>query len=241
VTVGQFRQFVKARDYKTQAEREGGAHRHFPDGSWKQDPACNWLNPGFDQTDDHPVVCVSWHDAREFCDWLSKKEGKTYRLPTEAEWEYACRADTKSRYCCGDDKNAVKDFANVADESISQKWPGYPYPGGKEAWNDGHAFTAPVGRFKQNAFGLYDMHGNVWEWCLDGPRTYPSPPTPLPQGERGEKAVDDPRGPETAGGSRVLRGSSWNHVAWDCRSALRNSHSPSYRSYNIGFRVVWVR
>src|SRR5262249_33414521 len=90
VTVGQFRQFAKATGYKTQAEREGGARRHLPNSQWMADADTNWMSPGFAQTDDQPVVCVSWNDAVEFCRWLSKQEGKDYRMPTEAEWEYGC-------------------------------------------------------------------------------------------------------------------------------------------------------
>ena len=94
VTVGQFRAFVKATGYKTEAEKGGGAYRSVKDGKWAIDPKANWDNPGFEQTDEHPVVCVSWNDAKAFCDWLSEKEGKKYALPTEAQWEYSCRAGT---------------------------------------------------------------------------------------------------------------------------------------------------
>ncbi len=222
VTVGQFRQFAKATNYKTQAEKEGGAFRHFPDGSGKVDPQTNWLNPGFEQTDDHPVVCVSWNDAKEFCDWLSKKEGNSYRLPTEAEWEYVCRAGSSTRYCCGDDKQALKDFANLADDSIKLMWPAWPYPSGKGvSWDDGHPFTAPVGRFQPNAFGLYDMHGNVWEY------------------KKSDLAVEDPKD-DLAGGSRVYRGGSWGSVIWNCRSACRVWGAPGSGFAHVGLRVVYV-
>lgn len=96
VTVGHFRRFVDANGYKTQAEREGGAYRHFPDGSWKQDPACNWRNPGLDQIDDHPVVCVSWNDAKEFCDWLTKKEnGERGASAPRVTWRFLTRVRYK--------------------------------------------------------------------------------------------------------------------------------------------------
>ena len=117
VTVGQFRQFVKATGYKTQAEREGGAVAVSRMENSKMDANTNWLNPGFDQTDDHPVVCVSWNDAVEFCNWLSKQEGKTYRLPTEAEWEYSCRAGSKGRWSFGDDEGELWDYARVGGNS----------------------------------------------------------------------------------------------------------------------------
>jgi len=125
-------------------------------------------------------------------DDLSKKEGKTYRLPAKAEWEYACRAGKQTRYCNGDDPEGLADVGNVADAAAKGKF-----------WNvqgfisadDGYVFAAPVGKFKPNAWGLYDMHGNVWEWCEDsyGARYY------------GESKIDDPDGPST-GTSRVLRG-----------------------------------
>ncbi len=114
VTVGQFRRFVQATGYQTQAEWEGGAARHFPNNDeCRTDANTNWPNPGFAQTDDHPVVCVSWNDAVEFCNWLSRKEGKKYRLPTEAEWEYGCRAGSKGRWSFGDDEAELFNYARL--------------------------------------------------------------------------------------------------------------------------------
>jgi serine/threonine protein kinase len=108
VTVGQFRAFVKETGYRTEAETSGeGATVLITDSEAKMDPKANWQNPGFEQTDDHPVVCVSWNDAKAFCDWLSKKEGKTYALPTEAQWEYVCRAGSTTRFYCGDDEQEL--------------------------------------------------------------------------------------------------------------------------------------
>jgi formylglycine-generating enzyme required for sulfatase activity len=103
VTVGQFKAFVKVKNYQTEAELGDGARRFFPNGGWKIDPNANWQNPGFEQTDEHPVVCVSWNDARAFCEWLSAKEGKHYALPTEAQWEYGCRAGSQTKFYFGDD------------------------------------------------------------------------------------------------------------------------------------------
>src|SRR5262249_10455549 len=136
----------------------------------------SWRNPGFAQTDEHPVVNVSWNDAQAFCDWLSQKEGKKYRLPTEAEWEYGCRANTRTRFHGGDEDGTLWQVANAMDRSLGAQW-SYNKLKNKEVqrrlsdwfesvtWDDGYPFTAPVGRFRPNAFGLYDMHGNVWEWC----------------------------------------------------------------------------
>jgi formylglycine-generating enzyme required for sulfatase activity len=147
VTVGQFRQFLKATGYKTQAERERGAYRWFPNGEWKMDANTNWLNPGFAQTDDHPVVCVSWNDAVEFCNWLSKPEGKHYRMPTEAEWEYSCRTGSEGRWSFGDNQREVVHYARIGSNSQGHTW--------------------PVAGLKGNLWGLHDMHGNVSEWCQD--------------------------------------------------------------------------
>ena len=108
VTVGQFRQFVQATGYQTEA---GASH------FGQFDANKNWQNPGFAQTDDHPVVCVSWNDAVEFCNWFSKKEGKTYRLPTEAEWEYSCRAGSKGRWSFGDNEGEVLNYARCLSNS----------------------------------------------------------------------------------------------------------------------------
>src|SRR6202042_3228777 len=105
-----------AKQYETEAEREGGAYRNFPNG-FKLDPGRNWLNPGFAQTNDHPVVCVSWNDALEFCTWLSNQEGKKYRLPTEAEWEYSCRAGSQGQWCFGDNEGELLSYARVGSNS----------------------------------------------------------------------------------------------------------------------------
>ncbi|HTU90113.1 MAG TPA: SUMF1/EgtB/PvdO family nonheme iron enzyme, partial [Gemmataceae bacterium] len=210
VTVGQFRQFVKSTGYKTQAEREGGAVRGFPNGAFKDVANTDWLNPGFAQTDDRPVVCVSWNDAVEFCRWLSKQEGKTYRLPTEAEWEYSCRAGSRGRWSFGDDEAELCDYARVGGNSRHHSW--------------------PVAGLKANAWGLYDMHGNVEQWCqeLFDPNYYKTSPP------------KDPPGPP-AGDERVARGGFWLwDAAWWCRSAMRHKHNPAGRANFIGFRVVLV-
>ena len=130
------------------------------------------------------MVNVSWNDAVAFCKWLSKKEGKTYRLPTEAEWEYACRAGTTTRYYSGDDPETLAKVGNVADAALKAKFPDWKYT---IKANDGYVFTAPVGKFKPNAFGLYDMHGNAWQWCADwyGADYYATSP------------LDDPTGPDS--------------------------------------------
>jgi len=149
-------------------------------------------------------------------------------LPSEAEWEYCCRAKTTTRFCCGDDENSLKDYANLADASFIQNGPGSPVPG--LAWNDGYPFTAPVGKFQANAFGLYDMHGNVAEWCADwyDKNYYKNSPK------------QDPPGPPrpNARNERVVRGSAWSGVPTYCRSSFRNHPSSASSAQNHGFRVV---
>jgi formylglycine-generating enzyme required for sulfatase activity len=224
VTVGQFRAFVKATGHQTEAEKDGaGSWRSMPDGSNKEDPTCTWLAPAFSQTDQHPVVCVSWNDAMAFCNWLSREEGHTYRLPTEAEWEYACRAGTTTPFSCGTVED-VKEVANLADASLKRQYPGVR----TDAWDDGHPFSAPVGQFRPNGFGLYDMHGNVWEWVADW----------YDQDYFANSPRLDPQGPAT-GTNRVLRGGSWYNDARHARSARRNGDTPPQaRNNGIGFRVV---
>jgi formylglycine-generating enzyme required for sulfatase activity len=162
VTFGQFKAFIDATKYQTEAEQPGkGAN--WLDLEAKQfvlnDPKMTWRTPGWPQTDEHPVVCVSWNDAADFCGWLSKKEGKTYRLPTEAEWEYACRAGTQTAFHFG--------------ETLTLRQANYN--GSTDRWHTDPSFTrgksvekpVGVGSYPPNGFGLHDMHGNVWERSAD--------------------------------------------------------------------------
>ncbi len=228
VTVDQFAAFVKDSGYKTDAEKDGWSFGfEIKDGKFdfKKVNGCSWRNPGFDQKGDHPVVQVSWNDAQAFCAWLSKKSGKAVVLPTEAQWEYACRAGTKTTYPWGDNPDDGKGWANCADQSLAKELPNAPPDWEFFNWDDGAVFTSPVGSFKPNAFGLHDMIGNAWQWCQDRYGDYqPSPAT-------------DPTGAAT-GARRVLRGGSWANMPWTCRSACRYSRNPDYRINNIGFRVA---
>jgi formylglycine-generating enzyme required for sulfatase activity len=156
-----------------------------------------------------PVVDVSWEEAVEFCKRLSllpeeKKAGRSYRLPTEAEWEYACRAGTSTAYSFGDNADALGQYASIRDNA-----------------------PQPVGTKKANPWGLYDMHGNVCEWCSDWYGDYP------------EGLAVDPSG-ASAGEDRVFRGGSWGLTARDCRSANRDGPAPGLRFNNVGFRLVSV-
>jgi formylglycine-generating enzyme required for sulfatase activity len=213
VTVGQFRRFVedttfKDAKYVTEPERDGEGGWGYDEKTRRfeaRDPRYNWKHSCWEeQTDQHPVVNVTWNDAVAFCDWLSRKEGRRYELPTEAEWEYACRAGSSTRYHFGDDPALLGEYA----------W----------YWENAGGRTHEVGTKKANAWGLFDMHGNVWQWCADGPRKY----------ENG--SVKNPKGPRD--GRRVLRGGSWDYDLLDCRAACRYHNQASERSGHIGFRVV---
>jgi formylglycine-generating enzyme required for sulfatase activity len=229
VTRGQFRRFVEDTGYKTDAEGGDNPGAFGWDSNKKQfvfSKTYSWQKVGFEQTEEHPVVGVSWNDAVAFCEWLSRKEGKTYRLPTEAEWEYACRAGTTTRYWCGDDPEGLAEVANVADAAAKAQFPDWK----TIAASDGYVFTAPVGSFRPNAFGLYDMHGNTWQWCADWyhSRYYDMSP------------VDDPRGP-ASGSGRVARGGSWGNGAGICRSAYRHGFGPGDRDGILGFRISLIQ
>ncbi|MCE9590603.1 MAG: formylglycine-generating enzyme family protein [Planctomycetes bacterium] len=228
VTVDQFAAFVKDTGYKTEAEKAGWSFgSKIKNGRFdvKMMLDCSWRNPSFDQKGDHPVVQVSWNDARGFCDWLSKKSGKRVVLPTESQWEYACRAGTKTAYPWGDNPDDGKGWANCADQSLKKKLPNAPATGMYFSWEDGFVFTSPVGSFKANAFGLYDMTGNAWQWCQDR------------YGDYKKEAATDPTGADT-GDLRVLRGGSWSDLPGFCRSASRDSGGPDERLGDDGFRVV---
>ncbi len=228
VTVAQFSKFVADSGYQTDAQRnvqfEGAQGFNAQTGKSEKGKDYSWRKTGFAQTDDHPVVNVTWNDAVAFCQWLSRKEGQACRLPTEAEWEYACRARTTTRYYSGDDPQSLAQAANVRD-SAAQSILGQRDDAA--AHSDGHVFTAPVGAFRPNAFGLYDMHGNVWEWCADWYKSdyYATSPS------------DDPPGPAD-GTSRIARGGGWSDGIWGSRSTIRYAGTPLGRQTAIGFRVA---
>ena len=236
VTVGQFRRFVQVTAYVPESIRDGSGgygYRKDYDPSLTErgdafegrDPRYSWLNPGFAQTDAHPVVNITYADALAFAAWLSRLEGQHYRLPTEAEWEFAARAGTRTRYHSGDDPASLLGVANVfdADSAINwARWKDMALSG-----SDGYAFTAPVGSFAPNAWGLFDMHGNVWEWVSDwhGDDYYAKSPEV------------DPQGPAD-GEVRVRRGGSWHTWPFYARASYRNYNAPSTRYTLLGFRLV---
>jgi len=229
VTRGQFRRFVDETGYRTEAEKDGkgGYGWNEEKKTFEQDPKYTWLNPGFEQSDEHPAVNVSWNDAVAFCEWLSRVEGQAYRLPTEAEWEYACRARTTTKYVSGDDPESLAAVGNVADGTAKAKYPDWNWA---IAARDGFVYTAPAGQFRPNAFGLHDMHGNVWEWCRDGydDEYYKRSPAENPPGQ-------------SQAAARVRRGGGWYGYPRDCRSADRDGSAPDYRNRSLGFRVARVQ
>ncbi len=239
-TVGQFQAFVDDANYRTEGERsaEGGWGVDQAKKTMAQSPRYTWKRPGFPVGEKYPVCIVSWNDATAFCRWLTRKsrgEGVVYRLPTEAEWEYACRAGEKEEqfYSFGNAPRDLSKYGNYALQKmedagrtkVSKKASGLGF--------DGFLYTAPVGSLRPNAWGLYDMHGNVMEWCSDlfDATYYQVSP------------AKDPRGPDSIPGEprRVLRGGAWSQPLMVQGSASRISAEQYDRSANKGFRVVRVK
>lgn len=212
VTKGQFTEFIAATNYPTEAEKGDGSYG-WTGIAWGKDKSYNWRNVVFTQTDQHPVVCVSWNDAMAYIGWLNKETGKTYRLPTEAEWEYACRASTTTPFSFGD---------TITPEQVNYNG-NYPYAGGAKGLYRGR--TVAVKSLPVNPWGLYEMHGNVWEWCADW------------YGEYKPEAEINPVGPD-AGSDRVLRGGSCFGRGGRTRSACRFRYGPARRDVYIGFRLA---
>ena len=199
------------------------------------DTNASWRKLPFEQSDDHPVVCVSWHDASEYAAWLSRKTGHTYRLPSEAEWEFAARAGTTTIFFWGTGENQACEYANGGDATLLRESPKMQEVVDQSLregdvgarlleCNDGSAYTAPVRKYRPNAFGLYDMTGNVWEWVQDC--WYESLPT-------SDRAQTEP-----SCASRRARGGCWNDFPEELRSARRTRVQPNERANYLGFRVA---
>lgn len=228
ITRGEFQKFTDATGYKTDAERDGlgGLGYNKVTQRVEQHSSFHWRNTGFDQADDHPVVNVTWNDAVAFCNWISQRESKRYRLPTEAEWEFACRAGTVSRVAAGNLPNDLEHCVNAGDQSC-QMVPGFTGYTGFCTFTDGYPFTAPAGTFRANPLGLHDMHGNAWEWCRDYYE--------VDYYERSPKL--DPSGPDS-GRFHVYRGGGWMNGPAGIRSSRRGGPSPFDRCNRLGFRIV---
>ena len=225
VTVGQFRRFVEATEYSTDAERNAdgneGCYAYTAGDGWSWTWGRSWKRPGYTIDDKQPVVCVSWNDAQAFIEWLMEQTGESYRLPSEAEWEYAARAGSTTKYHFGDSESQLCRFANHADSSTGFDWR-------NKSCSDGVGKrTTAVGRYQPNAFGLRDMHGNVWEWGQD---CYNDSYAGAPSNGRSWTSGDCSR--------RVVRGGAWFNEPKDLYSANRGRYMRSYRNDGLGFRLA---
>jgi formylglycine-generating enzyme len=221
VTVRAFRTFVSARRYRTTAESDGWS-RSFDGKTLAQQEGVTWQDPGFAQGPKHPVLHVSWYDARQFCAWAGG------RLPSETEWEYAARGGQASaKYLWGRERlplvGGVRQ-ANVADESLKRRHPSLRILSG---YDDGYVYSAPGGAFAPNGFGLYDMTGNAAEWCSDW---YAK------EGTRASPGTEPVRPP--LGLQRSIRGGSWIDEASNLRASYRVRDIPAYHDGLVGFRCV---
>ncbi len=196
-------------------------------GTGRRSDEFSWSNPGFEQTDRHPVVCVSHKDAEDYATWLSGRTGKRYRLPSEAEWEYAARAyaATTARLW-GDDRDGARRFANVADRSLAKRMKVKADRERFFPWVDGYHFTSPVGSFQPNQFGLHDMLGDVLEWVAD----------PWHDNYDGAPADGSVRITDQGDSRRVLRGGSWGYDPRFLRMpAVRSRVDADNRLNDVGF------
>jgi formylglycine-generating enzyme len=220
VTRGQYRAFAEA------TGRSGDGCFGWVATHFEMYAERNWRNTGYGQEDSHPTTCVSWEDANAYASWLSQRTGKKYRLLTEAEWEYAARGGTTTRRFWGDDANISCDYANGADISTRARVPG------AGTWsiancNDRYAYSAPVGTYRANPFGLHDTLGNVEEWTQDCWNVnYLGAP------------VDGRAATGGDCGLRVARGGSWHDAPVGLRSAYRVGSPITIRVYSRGFRVA---
>jgi formylglycine-generating enzyme required for sulfatase activity len=219
VTRGQYGAFVK----ETGRVHAPGCNST-RSGRFLNNPKASWQHPGFQQQDTEPVVCVSWDDAQAYVSWLSRKTGKPYRLPSEAEWEYAARGGTSgARYWADGSAATACKYASVADtvfKATARGMQSFPCA-------DGYAQTAPVGRFAPNAHGLHDMLGNVWEWVEDC-------------WNQGYAGASNQAAARSTGSCeiRVFRGGAWNSKPATVRAAYRDRDTRDERHENLGFRVA---
>jgi formylglycine-generating enzyme required for sulfatase activity len=212
VTRGQFRKFVEATNYQTEDEKDGGAWIYsVEEKKWVKKDGLNWKkdakgNDCYKTKENHPVIFVSYNDAIAYINWLKSTSNKKYRLPTEAEWEYAAK---------GGHKNSLYKYAG-SDNIDEVAW-----------YGDANDETHPIGTKKANALGIFDMTGNVWEWCSDW----------YDKNHYQHSMKSNPEGGLT-GDYRVLRGGSFNHGTFNCRPADRNYNLPYYSNYFVGFRLA---
>lgn len=216
VTRGEFKAFVAASGYEVD-----GPCKVLGKNDWEESGGTTYRAPSIPQSDEHPVVCVNWFDAKAYVAWLSRTTRKAYHLPSEAEWEYAARAGSSTLYFFGTAQKDICSFGNGSDAHFPYKWR-------NDTCDDGYGWgTAPVGKFRPNRFGLYDTIGNAWEWVEDcWNDSYEGAPvdgTPWLTGECTERGV---------------RGGSWLSEPRFLRSATRFRSYAGYRFYDYGFRVA---
>ena len=218
VTFAEFATFANSTGYAT----DGPCYTYL-DGEWKTADGLTWRSPGCAISDRQPAVCVSWNDANAYLQWLSASTGKRYRLPSEAEWEYATRAGTTTMWFWGNAADQTCANANVADLAAKDARPDWI----TVECCDGYFATAPVGSYRPNDFGLYDTLGNVFGWTADCKHvSYHGAPS---DGSAWIQGGDC--------GARVLRGGSWYVTPTTTRSANRVTYSKKHR-YDVGFRVA---
>jgi len=220
VTRDQFAAFISATGHP-----DGGKCWTLENNTPQERHDRSFRDPGYRQTDSDPVVCVSWNDAKAYVAWLSKSTGKTYRLLAEAEWEYIARAGATTRYHFGNNETELCEFANGADRSAREA--GLPDTWDYLRCNDGHVYTSPVGSFRPNAFGIFDVIGNVWEWTED---CYAE--------SLAETPLDGPTRSDRDCQFHSARGGSWSGTARMLRAAVRGKASQDNRYDDIGFRVA---
>ncbi len=191
---------------------------------WVFSKHASWIDPGYQQAMDHPVVCVSWQEVINFTEWLSIKLQGTFRLPTEAEWEYAARAGSPDRYYWGKNPKGLCDHSNASDRQTLKRFPTFK----SNDCDDGYLETAPVRQFKPNPHGLYDIYGNVWEWIQDCWNSHYNH-TPL-DGSASKTGDCHLRG---------FRGGAWGDNPNFARSGLRNRTAKETGKDDVGFRMVW--
>jgi formylglycine-generating enzyme required for sulfatase activity len=229
ITIAQFAAFVAASGYAP----EPGCWQ-FIGSDWTFDKTRSWRDSKLEQRDDHPVTCVSWHDADAYARWLSRRTGQRYRLPSEAEWEYAARGGTQGAYWFGADRSAVCRYINLGDQDTEARfhWAGVAtrlsLAWVPEDCRDGFATTSPVDSKPPNPFGIYGVLGNVMEWAAD---CWHDDYSTGPDGQDARLTSGDCS-------FRVMRGQGWVAIAGSARSAFRRKMSATDRRFTFGIRVV---